>query len=125
MICAVIRDNRILLAQNARFRGGHYSVVAGFVESGETLEECVTREVLEETGISVTDIRYFGSQPWPFPHSLMIGFTARWRAGEIRLDDAELVDAGWFDAGHLPEKLPGLPTIARRLIDWFASGEGR
>ncbi|HUX14039.1 MAG TPA: NAD(+) diphosphatase [Spirochaetia bacterium] len=125
MICAVIRDDQILLAQNARFRGGRYSVVAGFVESGETLEECVAREVLEETGLAVADIRYFGSQPWPFPHSLMIGFTARWQSGEIHLGDAELVDAGWFDADHLPERLPGLPTIARRLIDWFVAGAGR
>lgn len=123
VIVAVVRDGKLLLAQNARYRGRHYSVIAGFVESGETLEECVRREVMEETAIEVEDIRYFGSQPWPFPHSLMVGFTARWAGGEIRVADDELVDAGWYAADSLPP-VPGRISIARRLIDWFSSEFG-
>jgi NAD+ diphosphatase len=95
-----------------------YSTIAGFVELGETLEEAVVREVREETSISVKEIRYFGSQPWPFPHSLMIGFTASYDAGQITLSDEENVDAGWFTADNLPT-LPDKISIARRLIDSF------
>ena len=97
-----------------------YSVLAGFVEPGESLEETVMREVLEETGISVKDIRYFGSQPWPFPNSLMIGFTAVYAYGEIVIDHLELADAAWFSKHHLPQIPPKL-SIARKLIDWFVS----
>jgi NAD+ diphosphatase len=108
----------ILLARNHRFPTGRFSVLAGYVEPGETLEECAGREVCEEVGIDVQNIRYFGSQPWPFPNSLMIGFTAEYAAGEIKLEESELADARWFPA----DQLPGIPppfTIARRLIDWF------
>jgi NAD+ diphosphatase len=101
-----------------RFKGEFYSVLAGFAEPGETLEETVAREVFEETGIEVQDIRYFGSQPWPFPDSLMIGFTARYAGGEIRVDGEEISDARWFTADQLP-KIPGKISIARQLIDWF------
>ena len=93
-----------------------YSVLAGFVEPGESLEECVARELEEEVGIEVGDIAYFASQPWPFPHSLMIGFTATWLSGDLRIEEAELVDARWFTRDDLPE-LPGSLSIARRLID--------
>ena len=123
VIVAVIRGERILLARARRFPSGMYSVLAGFVEPGETLEECVAREVREETGIEVRDLRYFASQPWPFPHSLMVAFTAEHESGEIRLDPAEIVDAGWYAADSLP-RLPEPITVARRLIDWFASGAG-
>jgi NAD+ diphosphatase len=118
VIVAVLREDEILLARASRFVEGMYSVLAGFVEPGETLEECVHREVREETGIEVADVRYFGSQPWPFPNSLMVGFTARYAAGEIVLDQAELVDAGWYRADALP-RVPHPLSIARRLIDWF------
>jgi NAD+ diphosphatase len=97
---------------------GMYSVLAGFVEPGESLEEAVVREVREEVGISIKDIKYFGSQPWPFPHSLMIGFTATYAGGNISLDDSEIEDAGWFTANNLP-RIPGKISIARKLIDWF------
>jgi NAD+ diphosphatase len=97
---------------------GMYSVLAGFVEPGESLEEAVVREVREEVGISVKDIKYFGSQPWPFPHSLMVGFTATYGCGEITIDDTEIEDAGWFTADKLP-RIPGKISIARKLIDWF------
>jgi NAD+ diphosphatase len=95
-----------------------FSVLAGFVEPGESLEEAVVREVREEVGIEIKDIKYFGSQPWPFPHSLMIGFTATYAGGEITIDDTEIEDAGWFRIDNLPS-LPGKISIARKLIDWF------
>jgi len=120
VIVAVTRGNQLLLAQNRRFKTGLYSVLAGFVELGENLEECVAREVSEEVGIAVKSIRYFGSQPWPFPDSLMIAFTAEYAAGEINVNPAEIDDAGWFSAENLP-KIPPKITIARWLIDWFAS----
>ena len=118
VIVAVERGKKLLLARANRFPTQFYSVLAGFVEPGETLEEAVAREVKEEVGIEVTNIRYFGSQPWPFPDSLMIGFTAQYAGGEICIDRTEIVDAGWFEADELPS-LPGKISIARRLIDWF------
>jgi len=123
VIVAVVRGGEILLARAPRFAEGMYSVLAGFVEPGETLEECVHREVREETGIEVTNVRYFASQPWPFPHSLMVGFTAEHAAGEIVVDPSELVDARWFRADALP-RIPDPVTIARKLINWF-TGERR
>jgi NAD+ diphosphatase len=110
--------HEMLLARARRFPTPMYSTLAGFVEPGETLEEAVLREVKEETGIVVKDVRYFGSQPWPFPHSLMIGFTASYESGEITLQDEENIDARWFSADDLPP-LPGKISIARKLIDWF------
>jgi NAD+ diphosphatase len=120
VIMLVEREGRALLARNARFTLPFFSTLAGFVEVGETLEHAVAREVREEAGIDVTDIRYFGSQPWPFSGSLMIGFTARWSAGEIIADPVELADAGWFAADALPPMPPKL-SIARELIDDFVS----
>ena len=116
VIVRVTRGDEILLARAQRFPGAMYSVLAGFVEPGESLEECVARELEEEVGIEVGDIAYFASQPWPFPHSLMIGFTATWLSGDLRIEEAELVDARWFTRADLPE-LPGRVSIARRLID--------
>jgi NAD+ diphosphatase len=124
VIVAVTRGERILLARARRFPVTLYSVLAGFVEPGETLEECVAREVGEETGVEVDDLRYFGSQPWPFPHSLMIAFTAAWAGGEIRVDEREILDAGWFAADALPP-IPDKVSIARRLIDRFVETRGR
>jgi len=113
------RGDELLLARNKAFADGFFSVLAGFVEPGESLEETVAREVREEVGLDVTDIRYFGSQPWPFPHSLMIGFTAAYAGGEIRLQADEIAEAAWFHKrGELP-RLPGKLSIARRLIDTF------
>jgi NAD+ diphosphatase len=120
VIMLIRRDeDKLLLARNRAFVDGFFSVLAGFVEPGESLEEAVAREVFEEVGIEVTDIRYFGSQPWPFPHQLMIGFTARYAGGEIRLQADEIAEAAWFSR-HAPlPKLPGKLSIARRLIDAF------
>jgi NAD+ diphosphatase len=118
IIVLVERGNELLLARSRHFMPGMYSVLAGFVEPGESLEEAVLREVTEEVGISIKDIKYFGSQPWPFPHSLMIGFTAAYAGGKISLDESEIEDAGWFTADNLP-RIPGKISIARKLIDWF------
>jgi len=119
IIVAVIRDGKILLAHNRNFPSKRYSVIAGFVEPGETLEEAVQREIMEETGILVKNIRYFGSQPWPFPNSLMLGFTAEYAGGEIKVDNVEITHADWFDSRNLPD-IPARLSISRKLIDWFA-----
>jgi NAD+ diphosphatase len=122
VIMRVERDDQILLGRNRGFITGVYSVLAGFVESGESLEEAVAREVAEEAGIQVTDIRYFGSQSWPFPHQMMIGFVARHAGGEIQIDPQELEDAQWFSRDNLP-RLPSKMSISRRLIDdWLNRG---
>ena len=113
------KDGAMLLGRSARFSTGVYSALAGFVEPGESLEEAVHREVLEEAGVEVTDLRYFGSQPWPFPHSLMIAFTARWLQGEPCTRDGELDDVRWFGRGEPLPELPSPISIARSLIDDF------
>ena len=123
IIALIERDGRALLARNARFAVPFFSTLAGFVEVGESLEHAVAREIHEEAGIAITDIRYFGSQPWPFTGSLMIGFTARWAGGEIVADPTEIADADWF----LPDELPRIPprlSIARELIDDFVRRAG-
>jgi NAD+ diphosphatase len=122
VIVAVLKDHQILLAHSQRFPTKFYSVLAGFVEPGETLEACVKREILEEVSIRVKNIRYFGSQPWPFPDSLMVGFTAEYAGGDIHIDPSEITDAGWFSANELPP-IPPKISIARRLIDWFLERE--
>jgi NAD+ diphosphatase len=117
-VMALVRrlPDEILLARSARFPQGMYSALAGFVEPGETLEQCLGREVLEEVGVRVRNLRYFASQPWPFPHSLMIAFVADWENGEIRADPLEIEAAAWFTIRNLP-RLPAPISIARRLID--------
>jgi len=116
VMCLVTREREILLARSPHFAPGMYSALAGFVESGESLEECLAREVLEETGVSIANPRYFASQPWPFPHSLMIAFVADYAGGEITPAPDEIEDAQWFTLDALP-KLPNRISIARRLID--------
>jgi len=122
----VRRQGELLLARATRFPEGMYSALAGFVEPGESLEQCLEREIGEEVGIRVANVRYFASQPWPFPHSLMIAFFADYEGGEIQVDGAEISDARWFDV-RKSENLPRLPariSIARKLID-AAIGEMR
>jgi NAD+ diphosphatase len=116
MMALVTRGKELLLARSHRFTSGVYSALAGFVEPGETIEDCIRREVREEVGVDVGDIHYFASQSWAFPHSLMIAYTADYAAGEIRVDDEEIADARWFALDALP-KLPANVSIARRLID--------
>lgn len=116
IIVAVRHQKRILLANHARHRSGMYTVIAGFLEVGETLEQCVAREVKEETGIDVHNIRYAGSQPWAFPSNIMVGFFADYKSGDIKVDEMELSHAEWFDREHLPPLAPK-GTIARSLID--------
>jgi NAD+ diphosphatase len=117
VIIAIYRDNEILLALSSRHvKTGMYSTIAGFVESGESLEEGVAREIYEEVGVKVTDVEYFDSQPWPFPHALMVGFLARWESGDIRPDDHEIADAKWFSVDELP-LIPPKFSIAGQLIE--------
>ncbi|HKJ01678.1 MAG TPA: NAD(+) diphosphatase [Longimicrobiales bacterium] len=124
VIVLIERGREMLLARSPGFPPGVYSTVAGFVEPGESLEETVHREILEEVGVKVTDLRYFGSQPWPFPHSLMVGFVARWLEGEIVIDDDEIEDARWFTPEEMPPALPFQASIARRLVDDFLARVG-
>jgi NAD+ diphosphatase len=117
----VRRGRELLLARSPRFPKGMYSALAGFVEPGETLEQCLEREIYEEVGIRIRKARYFASQPWPFPHSLMIAFFADYVSGDLRVDGAEIEDAKWFKIENLPQ-LPARISVARRLID-AATGE--
>ncbi len=111
-----------LLARGVQFRGPMFSCLAGFVEPGESLEEALAREVLEEVGVGVTDIAYQSSQPWPFPHSLMLGFRATWTGGEIAPDPTEIAEAAWYTRDALPN-IPPRISIARKLIDgWIEEG---
>jgi NAD+ diphosphatase len=116
MVLVTDGARRVLLARKPGFPKGRYSALAGFVEPGEMLEDTVRRETREEVGVEVKNIRYFGSQPWPFPHSLMIAFTADYAGGEVRPDGVEIEEARWFDAEDLPT-LPASISISRRLID--------
>lgn len=118
IIVLVVRPGQMMLTRQASWPAGRYSLVAGFVESGETLEACVRREVAEETGVALGRIRYLGSQPWPFPHQLMVGFVAEWRSGEIVVDTNELEHAAWFDLDALPVFPPSI-SISRMILDWY------
>lgn len=123
VIVLIRKGHEILLARSPNFPPDMYSLIAGFVEPGETAEAAVIREIKEEVGIEVKNIRYFGTQAWPFPNSLMIGFTAEYKSGEIQPDGFEIEDAEWFSAEKLPS-LPGKISISRKLIDHFLEEEG-
>lgn len=117
IIVRIRRDDKILLVHAKNFRRKEmFGLVAGFVETGETLEDCVKREVQEEVGLTITNIQYFGSQAWPYPCGIMIGFTADYVSGELHLQEEELSRAGWFDREHMPQ-IPDKMSIARKLID--------
>lgn len=121
VIVLVHDGDRALLGRGSHLPDGMFSTLAGFVEPGESLEETVHREILEEADVEVDDLVYFGSQPWPFPHSLMVGFFARYVAGTPRPADGELEEVGWFHRAELP-RIPGRASIARSLIDAWSSG---
>ena len=121
VIVLIHRDEEVLLVRAKNFRTDFYGLVAGFVETGETLEEAVAREALEETGVTITNIRYFGSQPWPYPCGLMVGFHADYVSGEIHLQRSEIAKGGWFRRDNLPQ-IPEKLSIARMLLDdWLNS----
>lgn len=118
MIVLISKGDEILLGRAPRFKPGMYGLIAGYVEPGESLESAVVREVKEEVGVEIKDIRYWGSQPWPFPHTLMVGYTATYASGEITIDPQELEDAAWFSLDQLP-LLPPPVSIARKMIEDF------
>ena len=120
VIIAVTRDGgtKLLLAHNRRFKDSTFSLIAGFVEAGETIEQAVRREIMEETGITVKNIRYLSSQPWPFPNSLMLAFTAEWESGEAKPDGTELIELDWFTKETLP-MIPTPGSIAHKVITQF------
>lgn len=122
LVC-VSDGDRLLLARSPHFPAGMYSTLAGFVEPGESLEEAAAREVREEVGIRIRRVRYFGSQPWPFPSSLMAAFTAEYAGGALRPDPAEIEDAAWFAPGTLPAVPPGM-SLARAMIDAWVRAHG-
>jgi NAD+ diphosphatase len=123
IIVLIERGDRILLARSHAFAQGRFGIIAGFVEPGETLEDAVRREVREEVSLELGNVEYFGSQPWPFPHGIMIGFRANHLRGEITIDTAELAEAGWYGLDDLPT-IPAKLSIARRLIDHWATSHG-
>jgi len=121
IIAVTDEKNRLLLAHNKGFREGLFSLIAGFNEPGESLEETAAREVREEVSINIKDIEYVNSQPWPFPNSLMIGFKARYASGTLKPDGAEIQDAAWFTKENLPD-IPGGGSLSRLLIDrWLTN----
>lgn len=120
IIVLVHRGDEVLLVHANNFKGNYYGLVAGFVETGETLEQAVMREVMEETGLTIKHLRYFGSQPWPYPCGLMVGFQAEYESGEIKLQRSELGAGGWYKRDNMPD-IPDKLSIARKLIDhWLA-----
>ena len=124
IMAAVIKDDKLLMANGQNFPPSFFSVLAGFVEPGETLEECVAREVKEEVGLSVKNVRYFNSQPWPFPDSLMIGFFADYAGGEIVVDGVEIRKADWFSVQEMPRRPDAKISLAGKMIDWFEKKQG-
>ena len=116
ILVLIRKGDAILLVHARNFRGSFYGLVAGFLETGETLEECVRREVMEETGLEINNITYFGNQPWPYPSNLMVGFIADYVSGTIRLQDEELSEGAFFTKDNLPE-LPRKLSLARKMID--------
>jgi NAD+ diphosphatase len=124
IIVAIVRDGRLLLALHARTKNGMRTVLAGYLEPGESFESCVKREVFEEVRLRLDNIRYFGSQPWPFPDALMVAFTANYVSGEIAANGVEILEAAWYGPDEIPEKIPGRNTVSRKLIDWFVGKYG-
>lgn len=125
MIVCVERGEEVLLARSPHFPPGIYSTLAGFVDPGESAEECVAREVFEEAGVRVKNIRYFASQPWPFPHSLMLGFFCEWESGEVVPEPGEIEDAGFYHVDRLPSLFPSRRSVGAHLLIDFCARHGR
>lgn len=123
IIVLITRGDEMLLARNAAWPTNMYSTLAGFVEPGESIEQTVHREVMEEVGLKVKNLRYFGSQSWPFPNSLMLGFHAEYASGDIVCQDEEIADAQWFKADNLPQ-IPPKTAISGWLIEEFLQQQG-
>ena len=121
VITLVTKGDKVLLQRNTYYKGVVWSLVAGFVDAGESLEDAVRREIREEASIEVKDIRYFGSQTWPFPSNIMIGFRAEYDSGELKPDGEEVIESGWFDCGNLPE-IPRPGSIARAMLEAWVKG---
>ncbi len=124
IIVLIYKGDDVLLVHANNFRGNFFGLVAGFVETGETLEQAVNREVMEETGLKIKNLKYFGSQPWPYPCGLMVGFYAEYDSGEIILQRSELSDGRWFNRNNLPT-IPDKLSIARKLIDNWLENHGK
>lgn len=122
VIVLIKKEDSVLLVHARNFRGSFKGLVAGFLEPGETLEECVHREVMEETGIRIKNLKYFGSQPWPYPSGIMVGYYAEYESGTIKLQDEELSAGAFYHRDHLPE-IPKKLSIARKLIDAWLNNE--
>ena len=120
IIVLIQKDDEILLVHNRSFKRDYYGLVAGFLEAGENLEQCVHREVMEETGLTIKNLQYFGSQTWPYPSGLMVGFTAEYDSGVIKLQEDELTAGAFYNRENLPH-IPQKMSIARKLIDWWLS----
>ena len=121
VIALVTRGDEVLLQRNSHYRAAHWSLVAGFVDPGENLEEAVRREIREESSLEVKDLRYVSSQTWPFPSNIMIGFWAEYASGELKPDGEEVIASGWFRRGNLPE-IPRRGSIARAMLDAWEAG---
>ncbi len=120
VIILVTNGDKVLLQRNTHYKSVKWSLVAGFVDVGESLEDAIRREIREEASIEVKNLRYYGSQPWPFPSNIMIGFTAEHASGDLKPDGEEVVESDWFDRAHLPE-LPRHGSIARAMLDDWSS----
>ncbi|HVE43734.1 MAG TPA: NAD(+) diphosphatase [Gammaproteobacteria bacterium] len=125
VIVLIKKDDHLLMARSPHFSPGVYGLIAGFVESGENVEDAVHREIQEEVGIKIKNLRYFGSQPWPFPDSLMIAFIAEYDSGEIVIDPREIESANWYRYDSIPGYPSSRITIAKKLIDYFMSEQNR
>lgn len=119
IIVLIHKGNQILMARSPHHLPGAYGLIAGFVETGESLEQTVHREVEEEVGLKVKNLSYYGSQPWPFPDSLMIGFIAEYDSGEIQIDGEEIIEAGWYAYDNLPGRPSMVISIASKMLDYF------
>ena len=124
ILVLIRREDRILLVQARNFTGPFHSLVAGFLETGETLEQCVEREVMEETGLTIRNITYWGNQPWPYPSTLMVGFVADYAGGELKLQEEELKYGAFYTKENLPQ-LPRRLSLARKMIDWWVEQVGK